>query len=216
MATAAVSLGLIASHALPPGKPACLPADFGHIPALIPSRATLVVVPAHLLGQWAVEVGKFTTGLRCLRIDSVASLKKLSVADIQIADIVLASQNLFASPVYQDLIDAKGTAASGSFAIPGDDRGYLARLDKLWQRLQGLSQLRLLPAGVVCLEMFFWHRIIVDEVHELMPPDEISEDPAPAGGRAALLWATPIHRLFARCRWGLTGACPMSSLHARP
>jgi len=65
----------------------------------IPLKATLVVVPKHLFGQWGTEVQKFAgSGLKCIAISDVAKLKQYSLADFQDADVVIIAQSILSSP----------------------------------------------------------------------------------------------------------------------
>ncbi|GAA5939099.1 hypothetical protein JCM3775_003183 [Rhodotorula graminis] len=65
----------------------------------VPLKATLVVVPKHLFGQWGTEVDKFAgSGLKCIAISDVAKLKQYSVADFQDADVVIIAQSILSSP----------------------------------------------------------------------------------------------------------------------
>jgi len=54
------------------------------------SGATLIVVPPALIDQWDDERKKFTgSQLKCLKVDSTAALKKLTVKEICCADIII-------------------------------------------------------------------------------------------------------------------------------
>lgn len=68
---------------------------------LIPTKATLVVVPKHLMGQWPEEVNKFLgTSKKVVIIKDLSSLNKVSVRDIQNADIVICSFALLSNEKY--------------------------------------------------------------------------------------------------------------------
>lgn len=59
---------------------------------LLPTKATLIVVPKHLMGQWPEEVQKFLcTSKTVLVVQDLSCLNKISVQDVQNADIVIVS-----------------------------------------------------------------------------------------------------------------------------
>ncbi|TCD71750.1 hypothetical protein EIP91_005516 [Steccherinum ochraceum] len=94
----------------------------------IPTKATLIIVPPHLTKQWEKEVHKFTGKKRfsVVNIATVAQLNKVTIEDIQNADIVIIASNIFKSGVYLENLES--LAAAG--ALPSDDgRFFNARLD---------------------------------------------------------------------------------------
>ncbi|CAD7958389.1 unnamed protein product [Amoebophrya sp. A25] len=71
-------------------------------PAFIASRATLVVMPSHLLNQWHEEIEQFTgTEFILVKIATITDLKKLTVREIKMADVVLCCERVFDSPGYK-------------------------------------------------------------------------------------------------------------------
>ncbi|KAG8925515.1 hypothetical protein FRC02_009614 [Tulasnella sp. 418] len=83
---------------------------------LIPTKATLVVVPPHLTKQWDSEVRKFTKDgtFRVKVVESVSDLNSLRVKSVQKADIVIVASNLFHSLVYLENFEL----LSGTGALP--------------------------------------------------------------------------------------------------
>lgn len=85
-----ISLALIDSaesvNGLPPKPPLeCQQTHFW-------TKATLVIVPRHLLGQWPDEIKKFLgTSKNVLVLKDLNSINSLKIADIQNADIVVTS-----------------------------------------------------------------------------------------------------------------------------
>lgn len=64
----------------------------------VPLKATLVVVPKHLFGQWGTEIKKFAgSGLKFLAISDVTKLKQHTLADYQDADVVVIAQSILSS-----------------------------------------------------------------------------------------------------------------------
>ncbi|KAK6528033.1 hypothetical protein TWF281_009290 [Arthrobotrys megalospora] len=67
----------------------------------IPVKGTLVIVPGHLVEQWASEITKFAGALfTVLVIKTVGNLKAFTIEDIMQADIILVPESLVRSPVY--------------------------------------------------------------------------------------------------------------------
>ncbi|CAG8396624.1 unnamed protein product [Penicillium salamii] len=65
---------------------------------LIPTKATLIVVPGNVLTQWASEIEKFLgTKYKVLTVDSI---NKTTIQQVQDADIVLVSWSILANDSY--------------------------------------------------------------------------------------------------------------------
>ncbi|KAJ3199694.1 hypothetical protein HDU82_000216, partial [Entophlyctis luteolus] len=85
-------------------------------------KATLVLVPGHLLKQWPNEIEKFTgNALKTIVIGDVSNLNKLSIQDIMKADIVVASSKIFVSQKYWDNVEVLG--ARGKFGTDTKNGG---------------------------------------------------------------------------------------------
>ena len=92
-------------------------------PETIATKATLVLVPSQLMKQWPDEINRFCPGLRTIVVRTINDLKKLSVKDIQSADIVLVAITVLRSSIYFDrLADIAGTAT-----LPQDSDRLFAR-----------------------------------------------------------------------------------------
>ncbi|KAF6761679.1 DNA repair protein rad8 [Ephemerocybe angulata] len=71
------------------------------IPGKIAVKATFIIVPPHLTRQWNSEVGKFLKKkMKVVVISTVANLNKVTIEEIQEADIVIVASNIFKSNVY--------------------------------------------------------------------------------------------------------------------
>ena len=86
----AITLGLVDSAEAVNGRPPLPPSDFRH--RYLYSKATLIVVPKHLMGQWPDEVNKFLGNNKtvCV-IKDLTAYNKLTITDLQSADIVIVS-----------------------------------------------------------------------------------------------------------------------------
>jgi hypothetical protein len=81
------------------GDPPEVPAEFKG--SLFYTKATLVIVPTHLMGQWPKEVKKFLgSNKKVIEIKDIGSMNKLTVSDIMHADLVIANFNLLSNDKY--------------------------------------------------------------------------------------------------------------------
>ncbi|KAJ3136566.1 hypothetical protein HK100_001549 [Physocladia obscura] len=77
------------------------PQPLPNVVGKISVKATLVLVPGHLLKQWPSEINKFTgESLKTIVITDVSNLNKFTIRDIMKADVVVASSNIFSSEKY--------------------------------------------------------------------------------------------------------------------
>lgn len=152
------------------------------------SRATLVIVPPNICDQWEREVLKFFRPgtIYALTARDVDDLKRWSVADVESADLVIVSYRIFAS------------------------KSYPKRRQQLEQGF-GLDSFAKFPV----LELFYFHRVVFDEFHELVD--------AHAGkyvaGRKSCKHpfheaAQAVRRIRSSHRWGITSTPPLDSLQS--
>ncbi|PWN54267.1 hypothetical protein IE53DRAFT_258648 [Violaceomyces palustris] len=108
----AISLALIAAsprRLIEPSPPA------GEEEALIPTKATLIIVPGHLCKQWQKEVGKFCgRKLSVLVVTSKSDLNKLSINQILQVDIIIMSVTVYKSDTYWETL----SRAAGANPLP--------------------------------------------------------------------------------------------------
>ncbi|KAF7587545.1 hypothetical protein BBP40_007056 [Aspergillus hancockii] len=73
------------------------------IGSLIPTKATLIIVPKIMIRQWQSEITKFLKRTyRVIVIEGLPALASKSIQDFQQADIVLVSWAVFNSPVHYE------------------------------------------------------------------------------------------------------------------
>ncbi|KZT41751.1 hypothetical protein SISSUDRAFT_241299 [Sistotremastrum suecicum HHB10207 ss-3] len=103
-------------------------------PGFIPVKATLVVVPSHLSGQWANEIKKFTGDhFNVVVIHTATQINQVTIEKIQDADIVIVASSLFRSDVYlSNLQDF-----AGSESLPNaEGRFFTAKLEEAHKSLR--------------------------------------------------------------------------------
>lgn len=86
----AITLGLIDAAPKVNGKPPAIPEHLKQ--SHLHTKATLVIVPSHLMGQWPREISKFLGSSKVVvTIKDIGSFNKLTVNDILQADIVIVN-----------------------------------------------------------------------------------------------------------------------------
>jgi len=85
----------------------------------VPSRATLVLAPSNLQGQWVEEIKKFTgSTLKVLSIPTISQLKKYTMKELTEADVVVATYRLFYSKPYLTRLEELTREVSLGFTFP--------------------------------------------------------------------------------------------------
>eukprot|EP01127_Copromyxa_protea_P013505 TRINITY_DN3653_c0_g1_i2.p1 TRINITY_DN3653_c0_g1~~TRINITY_DN3653_c0_g1_i2.p1 ORF type:complete len:985 (-),score=174.06 TRINITY_DN3653_c0_g1_i2:13-2811(-) len=131
--------------------------------ALFHTSATLVVCPNHLLAQWEDEISKKTEPpLKVVSFGTKVQHFKVTYQDIIDADVVLISFQFLSNPNYIRI------AASGKGKVRDNEGTEGKKARKTFRERikarpgQGLSATRPL------LDHFSWHRIVLDEGHEVL------------------------------------------------
>ncbi|PLW39290.1 hypothetical protein PCASD_05314 [Puccinia coronata f. sp. avenae] len=130
----AITIGLICSTLgdQPPKIPK--PQTKGHIRL----NATLIVVPAHLSGQWPTEFSKFTgkKTTKVHRIINMTDLNSTKISHLQEADVVVVSETLFGSQIYWNNLSHLG----GTREIASEPTGGRFFQSCLNEALENLKQ----------------------------------------------------------------------------
>ena len=116
----AITLGLVDAAEEVNGAPLKFPDEV--LKASIETPATLVVVPAHLMGQWPEEVAKFCgKSKRVVIIKDMSSFNNITVDDMKDADLVLVNFTVLSNDKYHERLARLAGANAGS--LPGSKRG---------------------------------------------------------------------------------------------
>lgn len=110
----AITLGLIDSSPQRRVEP-------DNVHGLISTRATLIIVPGHLIKQWPSEITKFLgRNVKTISIENAGHLKKHTIEDFQNADIVCVSGGLLKNKSY---LGQLGALAGGVYLPDNSDKG---------------------------------------------------------------------------------------------
>eukprot|EP01094_Clydonella_sp_ATCC50884_P020251 TRINITY_DN4167_c0_g1_i1.p1 TRINITY_DN4167_c0_g1~~TRINITY_DN4167_c0_g1_i1.p1 ORF type:complete len:754 (+),score=232.42 TRINITY_DN4167_c0_g1_i1:2-2263(+) len=113
-------------------------------------KATLVICPSHIVGQWAGEVARHCPQLVCVTIAGPEEHKEVSYSEVEKADIVIVSHQLLSASKY--------VKSCGNVNTLQRRMANATKVPKKHQR----------DATSPVLELFGFHRIILDEAHEIL------------------------------------------------
>jgi hypothetical protein len=137
----AITLGLIDSTQ----DKVKLPSE-EQIPGYISMKATLIYVPGHLLVQWPDEVTKFMGSTKkVIVIKDLNGLNRTTIAELQKADIVIASSKIFTSQKYWENLEVLAAAGKLPANAKKGDRYFVDRYEKILESLR--HQVALLKTG---------------------------------------------------------------------
>ncbi|KAJ1554715.1 hypothetical protein HK405_004249 [Cladochytrium tenue] len=140
----AITLGLL-DVTKDDAKRAALSAD---VRGRISVKATLVLAPGHLLNQWPDEVKKFLgSSLAMIVVKDLVALKRLSIAELEKADVVVVASTIFQSAKYWGNLES----FAGTGRMPPDaKKGGRFFVTRYKQALAGISeQVERLKAGKI-------------------------------------------------------------------
>ena len=117
----AITLGLIDAAEEVNGAPPKFPEAVQK--ASVFTKATLVVVPSHLMGQWPKEIEKFCgkNTKNVVVIKDMSSFNGLTVSDVEEADIVVVNFTVLSNEKYHERLARLSGANAGS--LPSNKRG---------------------------------------------------------------------------------------------
>lgn len=133
---------------------------------LIPTKSTLLVCPSQLCKQWKDEVKKNFPYMKVVMILTKTNHIKVSYQDIIDADIVIVSYqflinfNYYPSLNYEKTTPAMVKISSRQKSLDN----YLKKL-KESNTKEGVTNYSKCKAPM--LENFYWHRLVMDEAHEI-------------------------------------------------
>jgi hypothetical protein len=167
---------------------------------LLRARGTCVVVPMNLPTQWAEEAEKFVPGLRVILLTSARDLRAHTLHDILAADIVVTTTNYMRNPTVRDQLDE---LAREVLDAPRLDRRECRSHATMCAMSRSIRRVAKEDATPPFVELAYWPRLVVDEIHELL------KDCAQARDRRRTLGT-----LHARILWGLTATPDTSKSEA--
>jgi len=125
------------------------------------SKATLILCPSHLIKQWETEIKRCLPKSNVLTIVTKKDMDKLKVHDIQTADIILTSHQFLMNFKYYPTLHYRACTPS--------NYDFESRKQAIKAVLVNLSkdETKLLTLETPIFEFFFFHRVILDEGHEI-------------------------------------------------
>eukprot|EP00026_Physarum_polycephalum_P002152 Phypoly_transcript_02157.p1 GENE.Phypoly_transcript_02157~~Phypoly_transcript_02157.p1 ORF type:complete len:976 (+),score=126.80 Phypoly_transcript_02157:57-2930(+) len=125
---------------------------------LFKTSATLVVCPNHLVQQWVEEIQN-RTQLRVVQLTTKAELVSTSYEDVIASDIVLASYSLLKNKNYFNI----GRVMEANIKKQEEELRH-SWINEQLQKVRSKGTQSKQPV----LEHFHWHRLVVDEGHEIV------------------------------------------------
>eukprot|EP00771_Trimastix_marina_P003072 gnl/Trimastix_PCT/4259.p1 GENE.gnl/Trimastix_PCT/4259~~gnl/Trimastix_PCT/4259.p1 ORF type:complete len:1215 (+),score=377.13 gnl/Trimastix_PCT/4259:68-3712(+) len=147
-------IALVHSRPAPPMEPKL------QKPAMtVTSRATLVVCPNQLCQQWYDEVKRFCPGMKAYMITKQSDHRKVSYEKAASADIIIVSYNFMRGQYYMAL-PTLAAEKEKSTVRTSTRRSRTSRSAEL-------TDAEVLQRPCPDLHSISWHRLIVDECHEI-------------------------------------------------
>ena len=128
---------------------------------LIYSKATLIVCPSHLSKQWETEIKKIFPKANIVKLLTKNNHVNLVYQEIKSADIIIVTQQFLMNFKYYPQINYRQCTPSNF--VFGDRIESLKKVLDNWN----LKDVDIMKLKQPCLEHFYFHRLIVDEGHEI-------------------------------------------------
>lgn len=139
------------------------------------SKATLIVCPNQLVGQWSREVEnviKKEYEVKVVPFFTKIHMNKYTYKEILEADFVVTSFTFLNNACFLDPFLKKLTTSKSYFSSPNYSKTEVDKiLDKMREELYKNLDKKL-PQKDVDLLTIMWHRIIIDEFHEIYAVDK--------------------------------------------
>jgi SNF2 family DNA or RNA helicase len=137
-----------------------------NIPNYFCSRATLIIAPSHLCGQWERELYKMISpdqDIKVIKIVGKVNYEKINYQDLCDADFVIVSYTFFDNSSYVNQWNpSKNYHKNNNFEI----KIVQQYINKLGEQLLKKPITNLIQTSPI-IKLIHWHRIVVDEFHEI-------------------------------------------------
>ena len=137
------------------------PSNYVNSHGKINAKSTLIVCPAHLAKQWETEVYKVFSNAKVIKLLTKNSHTPLKYKDIINADIIIVTQQFLMNFKYYPEINYRKCTPSNY----GHDERKSALKTKILQWVAAVENIY--EKKQPNLEHFSFHRLIVDEAHEI-------------------------------------------------
>ena len=134
--------------------------NYYQIPNELSSRATLIICPDHLCIQWSNEIKKMIKNcdLSIITLLTKVNYKKINYIDLLDADFVIISFGFLKNKCHLDNFDS-------------NDFNNISNILNIKKNKLLKSPVLLFEKNII-LFLIYWHRIIIDEFHELNTVDK--------------------------------------------
>ena len=123
----------------------------------IKTNASIIICPNHLCDQWVQEYySKFNNNHRVVLIVTGDQYSNITFGDLLFADIVVISYNFLLNKIFN-------TVYEGKLDFDFSKRGFTLNEEMTLKKKQDL----LMSKELTLLHLFYWNRVILDEVHEI-------------------------------------------------
>jgi hypothetical protein len=129
------------------------------------AKGTLIIVPVHLIDHWIGNATTFVPRENVLPLVSARDLRQYNLGDVRDATVVITTaQFLKSSKIYQQVVETTVQETLGVDARHARSPAAVAAFGRSVLQ-HSAAEFGRAPPIVECLH---WHRIVVDEVHELV------------------------------------------------
>ena len=133
---------------------------------LIYSKATLIICPAHIISQWQHEIKKTIKDIKVITIITKPTHNKITYKDLINADIILVSFQFITNNKYYSKRYSYDEMARLYLTVTSDRIEY-----NINELLNTISDITVYDKDIR-FELINFHRIIIDEGHEVLSNNE--------------------------------------------
>ena len=128
------------------------------------SKATLIVTPSHLLKQWEDEIKKCCPHFKLLTIATKVDYKGLTFDDFINSDCIITSYQFLMNFTFYPSLYYKSCTAN-SYKFSEKNEYTQASLESFLGNFKTFDRLKKCEQPI--FEFFYFHRLILDETHEI-------------------------------------------------
>lgn len=147
------------------------------------SRATLLICPSQLCGQWKREVDKMikkTQNLKVIQLITKVHFEKTSYKDLLDTDLVIMSFAFFKNEAYlskwtKKLSDKKSYINASTEDFNSHKLRNIFEEDRRKFKIEADKNSKILDETSPIIQYINWHRLVVDEFHEIHTVQKVTK-----------------------------------------